>query len=154
MSPIPSPVPLRRTVARLLFSPTGLLFAFVVLLLTTCPGARGQSGFDQLLAMEVGAMATDITTIAVPVAPSSTPRVIGRSTRFDRPRESAAQAPAAVERGARAGAGADPLRDARLSIPLLDDSLFDEAAGNLPPRIRPMTGPAVGIEPRLPNAAR
>ncbi len=41
MSPIPSPVPFRRTALRTLFSPMGLFVGFVVLLISTCPGARG-----------------------------------------------------------------------------------------------------------------
>lgn len=150
MSPVPSPVPLRRKLSRFLFSPTGLLFAFVVLLITTCPGARGEGGFDQLLAMEIGASAADITAVPVSVAAAPAPRVIGRSTRFDRPR-----VPTAVEGSERATAGGDSLRDDRLPVlPLLNDPLFDDAAGNPPPRIRPMIGPTVGVQPQQVKAAR
>lgn len=154
MSPVPSPVPLRRTLSRVLFSPTGLLFAFVVLLITTCPGARGEMGFDDLLAVEVGASSADITALDVPVAPTPAPRVIGRSTRFDRPKASSLRSPTGVERGERAAAGAEPFRDVRSPLPLLKDPIFDDAASNPLSGIRPMTGPAVGIEPRLTAASR
>ena len=41
MSPIPAPAPLRRAILRVVFSPAGLLCGFVLLLIATCPGARG-----------------------------------------------------------------------------------------------------------------
>lgn len=40
MSPVPSPTSLRHRLARVLFSPAGLLCGFVVLLIVMCPGAR------------------------------------------------------------------------------------------------------------------
>ena len=41
MSPVPLPRRVRSTILRMMFSRTGLLCGFVVLVIFTCPGARG-----------------------------------------------------------------------------------------------------------------
>lgn len=155
MSPIPSPAPLRRTVARILFSPAALLFGFVVLLITTCPGARGESSFGPLMGTEAfrAPAVAELPNINVPVVPVARPSaVIGRSTRFDRVPSSSARSATLTERNAAAPAAADSeaFRHSRLAMPLLVADPARAPAAN----INPMTGPAVGIRPKLPAAKR
>jgi hypothetical protein len=155
MSPLPSPTPLRRTVLRMLFSPGSLLFGFVVLIITMCPGARGEESFG-LLALNAGLSspaAVDITTLDVPVAPARSAPVIGRSTRFDRVPSSTARSATPAERSSAAPAVRDTesFRHSRSALPLLTDPLLNDSASA---RISPMTGPAVGVRPKLPISKR
>lgn len=158
MSPLPSPTPLRRALLRALFSPIGLLCGFVVLIIVTCPGARGDEAISVLLS-NGGLNATtrpvslDALAAAGPVAPS---RVVGRSTRFDRVPVSSARSKTPAERAAETGARPatggtdDSTLSPRSPLPLLGDALTDRpsSAG-----IVPMTGPAVGIRPKMPTAS-
>ncbi|MFM7107054.1 MAG: hypothetical protein ACKOZU_00335 [Planctomycetaceae bacterium] len=41
MPRLPLPAPVRRAIVGMMLSPAGLMCGFVVLLLVTCPGARG-----------------------------------------------------------------------------------------------------------------
>lgn len=157
MSPIPSPAPLRRRLARVLFSPASLLFGFVVLIIVTCPGARGDGGLG-LLAVSDGlrtSAAVDFTNLDLPVTPAR-PAVMARSTRFDRTPTSTARSATPVERGAAApvAGSADAFRHSRAALPLLVDPLLDATPQSPSAAIQPMTGPAVGIRPKLPTARR
>lgn len=161
MSPIPSPTPLRRTLARLLFSPAGLLFGFVVLLITTCPGARGEGSLGMLAENNGGLFSSSAIELAkydsIRVNPTHQPSAaIGRSTRLDRVPTSSARSATPMERGAAAPApvDAEAFRHSRSTLPLLVDPMLDETARASSAGIRPMTGPAVGIRPKLPTAAR
>ncbi len=149
MSPLPSPSPLRRAFVRALFSPAGLLFGFVVLLIVTCPGARGE-GFSASLALNGGLAATaDLPALDVPVAPANRSTTsFARSTRFDRAPVSSARTATPVERKAQASAiDTEAFSRSRAAVPLLVDPLLDEISSGRP-AISPMIGPAVGVQPK------
>lgn len=152
MSPIPSPTPLRRKLSRLLFSPAGLLFGFVLLLIATCPGARGDDAATAASSRRTGfAAGTDLPTfdLTKPLAAPPATRPFARSTRFDRGAASAARA---VGTENRTGASIDTFRHSRAVLPLLVDPVIDAAARGATTSLAPMSGPAVGIRPRLPIA--
>ena len=153
MSPVPSSFPLRRKVSQFLFSPTGLLVGFVVLLIATCPNARGEL-MNNMFAMNGGLPTADLTNLSVPVAPAAAPRVIGRSTKFDGPQASSLRPATPSERGERTSTATGPFRHSRSPLPLLVDPILEEGSQASAGRISPMTGPTVGIRPRLPNPAR
>ena len=149
MSPIPSPTPLRRVFARLLFSPAGLLCGFVVLLVLTCPGARGAEGTKPISPHSAifGSSATVVNLGFQPTAAAPTARrAIGRSTRFDRVPEARAKVAPAAQRGPGVEAAA---RQSPTDLPLFVDSLLGAEAAKSESDIRPMTGPPVGISPIL-----
>ena len=146
MSPIPSPTPLRRVFARLLFSPAGLLCGFVVLLVLTCPGARGAEGAKPISPHSAifGSSATVVNLGFQPTAAATpTPRrAIGRSTRFDRAPEGATTSASAARRGSAAPSSRGlPQTD----LPLFVDSLLGTTASKPESDISPMTGPPVGV---------
>lgn len=157
MSPIPSPTPIRRTVLRILFSPAGLLFGFVVLLIATCPGARGGDAMDLLVAKGSLPSFNDpalsrLDSLAAHPAPA-----LGRSSRLDRVPVSGARSATPAERQARSsGMGeSQPLRHSRATLPLLFDPLpGEESAPMSSSALRPMTGPAVGVPRQLPTSRR
>lgn len=150
MSPIPSPVPLRRRLARILFSPAGLLCGFVVLLIVACPGARGDGSLGLIPAghktftASADALRLDLPKPVVPAA-RPTDRPIGRSTRFDRVPPSAARSATPSERAA-GPAASEAFRHSRSTLPLLVDPLLADAP-RISASVRPMTGPPVGIAP-------
>jgi hypothetical protein len=148
MSPIPSPTPLRRRLSRLLFSPAGLLFGFVLLLIATCPGARGDEAAGS--ARRTGfAAGTDLPTfdLTKPLAAPPAARPFARSTKFDR-RATSATRPVRIED--RTGGSSDTFRHSRSVLPLLVDPVIDAAARGATTSLTPMSGPAVGIRPKLP----
>lgn len=152
MSPLPSPTPLRRKFTRVLFSPAGLLFGFLVLLITTCPGARGDGSAAANPSRRTGfAAGTQLPsfdlTKPLPAQPAARP--FARSTRFDR---SATSPVSATPPASRPGAPADQFRHSRAVLPLLVDPVLDAAAGDSATSLTPMTGPAVGIRPTLRSA--
>ena len=153
MSPIPSPTPLRRRLARVLFSPAGLLFGFVVLLIVTCPGARGEGSLG-LLSEGASGLSTGSSLMSldlvVPATKPAAPRSIGRSTRFDRTAPSSIRSATPAERPADS---ADTFRHIRSATPLLVDPLLADAP-QVSATIRPMTGPPVGIRSRYPGEKR
>lgn len=153
MSPLPSPSPLRRSIARIVFSPAGLLFGFVAMVIVACPGARGSE--PVLLTAENKAVlaggSKSIRFILMENTPMNPkPRVIGRSKRFDglAPAAGSATAPAAGPAGS-----ADALRNVKAVLPLLVDPLLTDTP-RVSASVRPMTGPSVGIQPRLPGGNR
>lgn len=160
MSPIPSPTPLRRTIARLLFSPAALLLGFVVLLITTCPGARGEGAIGLLIANDgmLTSASSDFAKLDMAITPVRVPAsVSARSTRFDRAPASSARSATPAERSAATravGGESDALRHSRSTVPLLVDPLLDDVSSAPAARITPMTGPAVGIRPKLPTGVR
>lgn len=156
MSPIPSPTPLRRRFVRALFSPAGLLFGFVLLIIVTCPGARGEGALG-LLSVGDGLQASaavGIMDLNLPVAPAR-PVMVARSTRFDRPPSSTGRSATQAERRvAPVGDAPDAFRHSRSALPLLVDPLLDTTPRAPAAAIKPMTGPAVGIRPTLPTGTR
>lgn len=157
MSPIPSPTPIRRTVLRMLFSPAGLLFGFVVLLIATCPGARGGDAMD-LLVENGGLPSFNDPTLARLESLAAHPApALGPSSRVDRIPMSGARFATPAEQQARlSGMGeSQPLRHSRATLPLLFDPLpGEESAPMASSAIRPMTGPAVGVPRQLPTSRR
>lgn len=154
MSPIPSPAPLRRAFLRALFSPGSLLFGFVVLIIITCPGARGE-GVMGLLTENEGLFGPDYLTLDMPVAEAEPAPVISPAAKFGRMPSSTARSATPVERGGSPAAGAGPsFRHSRAALPLLVDPLLDDAPRAPSVRISPMTGPTVGIRPKLPAPLR
>lgn len=149
MSPIPSPTPLRRAVARILFSPAGLLFGFVVLLIATCPNARGDSSFGALLALGGGSSSTDLARLDVPVAPAT-----ATSARAAKPFRSSWRSPTPAERGERYPTSSEASEGPLAAVPLLTDPLLEGKATPPTAHISPMTGPTVGIRPKLPTGLR
>jgi len=154
MSPIPSPTPLRRTIARLLFSPAGLLCGFVVLLIFACPGARGDDGMrgvaadNPVLASTKGLMDLGFQS---PSSEAPRPRVIGRSTRFDNAARSSARSATPSEREARAK---ELFRHSHTALPMLVDPTRVDDQQAAVASLRPMTGPTVGIRSKLPHEKR
>ena len=158
MSPIPNPPPLGRSVARFVFSPAGLLFGFVALLIVTCPGARGDSSLglitDGAAAFSGGGSELDGLRLSVPPqAARALPRPVARPTGGDssrlqllKPRALRTAAP-----GERSG-GDDLLTQSLSATPLLVDPLLKDPPKSAAAGIRPMTGPTVGIRPKLPAA--
>lgn len=151
MSPIPSPTPLRRVAARLLFSPAGLLFGFVVLLIATCPGARGESGFANILALSEGAPAGDWTRLDVPVAPATASETISRPSKS---RRSSWRSPTPAERGEGGDTIINALGDSPTTASLVADPVVERNAAAQTTRLKPMTGPTVGIRSKLPAGVR
>lgn len=150
MSPIPSPTPLRRVFARLLFSPASLLFGFVVLIVVTCPGARGDEGAGSISSRDpvFGSSAAVLNLGFKATASAPAPRkAIGRSTRFDRAPAAATSGAPAAQRGSTARGAAG---DSQTALPLFVDSLLGAGAARPAVDIRPMTGPPVGIRTSLP----
>jgi len=132
MSPLPSPTPLRRTFAKIVFSPSGLLFAFVVLVIVACPGARAADGVrssaastDPLFMLAKQGMNPDADVFVPPVRPRMT-TPIGRSGRLDAVAPTKARSATPAERG-------------------------EPAAKVSSVTLRPMIGPPVGIRSRLPQ---
>lgn len=160
MSPLPSPIPLRHRLARLLSSPASLLFGFVVLLILTCPGARGGGGEalglvpagSTVFAAQPDLASLDLTApdLAKVQAKPAASRPLGRSTRFDRVTPSTARSATPAERPANP---AESFRHTRSAVPLLVDPLLADAP-RVSPTIRPMTGPPVGIRSRYPGEKR
>lgn len=152
MSPIPSPTPLRRRLARLLFSPVGLLCGFVVLLIATCPGARGDDGLGLLsadLTAFAGVADVSVQPVAAP-AKAMVSKPFARSTRFDRTTPSSARSATPAERAA----AKDALPHTRKAVPLLVDPLLTDSPQASAGDLRPMTGPPVGIRSRFPGEKR
>lgn len=158
MSPVPSPMPLGRSLARILFSPPSLLVGFVVLLIGTCPGARGEgtgtlipdglatfvSGQNALANLDLSAPAVIAPTPArLPVRPT-----IRESSRLDRLKPTAVRSAAPQERP---GAEPDSFKHSRAALPLLVEPLLAEGKAAQASGLRPMTGPPVGIRPKLPT---
>lgn len=151
MSPIPSPTPLRRVAARLLFSPAGLLFGFVVLLIVTCPGARGESGFSSFVALGGGASAADWTRLDVPVAPATASEMTSRPSR---PARSSWRSPTPAERDEAAAVTISALDDSRSTAALVTDPAGKGRNPVPAARLKPMTGPTVGIRQKHPTGGR
>lgn len=131
MSPLPSPTPLRRALLRVVFSPAGLLFGFVVLLLVTCPGARGEvpsSGLGTFSSSYGSSALPDITNLQVTIS------------RRDRPTSSVARS-------------ATPSERATSARPVYE-GLQDRDARSAAVRLVPMSGPAVGVKPATRAAVR
>jgi hypothetical protein len=158
MSPVPEQIPRRISFARVLCSPPSLLLGFVVLLIVTCPGARGEgvvtlipdglatfvSGANTLEDLDVSASAVAATTPArLPVRP-----MIRESSRLDRLKPKAARSAAPRERSE---AATDSFTHSRAALPLLVDPLLAEGKPAQASGLRPMTGPPVGIRPKLPT---
>lgn len=159
MSPLPSPTPVRSAILRMVFSPTGLLLGFVVLLIVTCPGARGEESLGLLVTNDgLRSSAVDLSNFDVPVPPSRPTPVIGRSSRYDRVPVSSARSATPLERGLRdrepRAVDAESFRHSRAALPLLVDPLTGDAARAPSAKLNPMTGPAVGIRPQTPVAGR
>lgn len=155
MSPLPSPVPLRRAILRMLFSPASLLLGFVVFIITTCPGARGEDAMSLLVANGglVPQVGSNVATIDVAVIPTRPAVLPVRSTRFDRVPASSARSSTPAERVRLTPASTGEIfTNSRSTLPLLTDPLLDDASPSA--SLRPMTGPAVGIRSPLPSAAR
>jgi len=137
MSPLPSPAPLRRSIARILFSPAGLLFGFLAIVIVACPGARSSEPVlitaNTKAVLAGGSGSTRFILMQnTPMNPK--PRVIGRSSRFD------GIAPAAGPAGS-----ADALRNVKTILPLLVDPLLTDAPRVSEATPTPMTGQPVGI---------
>lgn len=157
MSPLPSPTPVRSALLRMIFSPTGLLLGFVVLIIATCPNARGEDSLSLSGASDgLRSSVVDLARFDMPVAPSRSAPVIGRSTRFDRAPISSARSATPMERGIRApgSVDAETFGTARSPLPLLGDPMEMDAARATSANLNPMTGPAVGIRPTLPRSGR
>ena len=157
MSPLPSPTPVRTALLRMIFSPTGLLLGFVVLIIATCPGARSEESLSLFAANDgLRSSAVELSRFDMPVAPSRPSPVIGRSTRFDPAPVSSARSATPMERGLRTPGTveAETFRHSRTTLPLLVDPLSGDRDQAASANISPMTGPAVGIRPRLPVAGR
>lgn len=161
MSPLPSPTPLRRSIARVMFSPLGLLFGFVVLIMITCPGARGDDAISSLLAnggLEAGRHPANLADLPV-VATRTTWRSTDRSTTRDRAPISAARSKTPAERALESARNplVDPSADGveePATLPLVSDPLAIGGTRASAAALVPMTGPAVGIRPRLPRTGR
>lgn len=157
MSPIPCPTPLRRTILRLVFSPMGLLCGFVVLLIATCPGARGDQAISLLLAnggLQAGSSPASLDGLVVPPSPVNV-----HSARFDRTPISSARSKTPAERAADAAPARplgehDDLSHSRAALPLLVEPLTPSLNRPETAAIVPMTGPTVGIRSRLPAIGR
>lgn len=161
MSPLPSPTPIRRAFLRVVFSPVGLLCGFVVLLLVTCPGARGDDAISQLLAnggLTAGSRPANLDSLAaVQSRPSA---ALVRSTRIDRAPISGARSRTPAERAAATGSvrevgDTDGFRHSSSALPLLGDPLREtDGAGPASAGIVPMTGPAVGVRQKSRGSSR
>lgn len=159
MSPLPSPTPVRSAILRVIFSPMTLLLGFVVFVIATCPGARGEESLGLLMKNDgLRSSTLDLSSFDVPVAPNRPTAVIGQSTRLDRAPVSSARSATPMERGLRHrdpdSVDAESFRHSRAALPLLVDPLTAGAARAPSAKINPMTGPAVGIRPKTPVAGR
>ena len=158
MSPLPSPTPMRRTFLRILFSPAGLLCGFVVLLITTCPGARGDDTMGLLAATGGlhGSTGGDLTSLDALLGST------GGSAEIGRVPAASLRSPLPTERGA---VGREPrpsilsredvFPHSRIAIPMLVAPLPGDA--NTTPAsaaLAPRTGPAVGVPRKLPVSFR
>lgn len=158
MSPVPSPIPLRIAFARMLFSPPSLLLGFVVLLIATCPGARGEGVAtlipDGLATFVSGADTLETLDLAIPAVAATAPvrlpprPTIRESSRLDRLKPAAVRSAAPRER---TEAATDSFTHSRAALPLLVDPLLADARQDQATGLRPMTGPPVGIRPKLPT---
>ncbi|MFM8792883.1 MAG: hypothetical protein ACKON8_09435, partial [Planctomycetota bacterium] len=141
MSPLPSPSPLRRSIARIVFSPAGLLFGFLAIVIVACPGARSSEP-EQITARTKAVLAGGSNSarfiLMTPTPVNPKPRVIGRSRRFD------GIAPASVPATGPEGS-ADALRNVKAILPLLVDPLLTDAPRVSAANSTPMTGQPVGI---------
>lgn len=145
MSPLPSPSPLRRSIARILFSPAGLLFGFLAIVIAACPGARSSEPVlitANTKAVLAGSSGSAGFILTAPMPLNSKPRVVGRSRRFD------GIAPATVPAAGPAGS-ADALRNVKTILPLLVDPLLTDTPRVSAATPTPMTGQPVGIATRL-----
>lgn len=154
MSPVPSPMPLRISFARILFSPPSLLLGFVALLIVTCPGARGEGAAtlipDGLATFTSGANTLAQLDLSAPAVAAPTPvrPTIREPSRLDRLKPAAARSAAPRER---TEAATDSFTHSRAALPLLVDPLLADARQAQATGLRPMTGPPVGIRPKLPT---
>jgi len=145
MSPLPSPAPLRRSIARILFSPAGLLFGFLAIVIVACPGARSSEPVlitANTKAVLAGGSGSTRFILMQNTPLTLKPRVIGRSRRFDgiAPAAGSATAPADGPAGS-----ADALRNVKTILPLLVDPLLTDAPRVSEATPTPMTGQPVGI---------
>lgn len=159
MSPLPSPTPVRNAIVRMIFSPIGLLCGFVVLLITTCPGARGEDSLGLFAGTDgLRSSVVDLSRLDVAPATSRPAAVLGRSARPDHAPVSLARSATPSERQLRVrGGAADDTGSTTGSpsvLPPLVNQLTSEAAQAPAVSIRPMTGPAVGIRSKLPGSGR
>lgn len=146
MSPLPSPSPLRRSIARILFSPAGLLFGFLAIVIAACPGARSSEPVlitpNTKAVLAGGSNSTRFILMQnTPMSPK--PRVIGRSRRFD------GIAPATTDPAAGPVGSADALRNVKTVLPLLVDPLLTDTPRVSAANPTPMTGQPVGIATRF-----
>ncbi|MFM9059495.1 MAG: hypothetical protein ACKOSQ_10290 [Planctomycetaceae bacterium] len=159
MSPLPSPTPVRNVIVRLVFSPIGLLCGFVVLLITTCPSARGEDSFGSFGTHD-GLRSSVVDLSRIEVAPPAARPVpaIGRSTRFDRAPASLARSATPMERQLRdrgaAPVDATAVAGAAAPVSPLVNPLTNDASSAPAVSLTPMTGPAVGIRPQVPRPGR
>ena len=162
MSPLPSPRPIRQKILRAMFSPIGLLCGFVVLLIATCPGARGEGALGLLAASEFAAVSgADVLSLDKEsrhlVASSAAPRGVvapRSSARSATPAERRTGVSSAHLPGRPAASGSELFRHTRSALPLLVDPVTTGADLAPSASIRPMVGPAVGIRTKLPATLR
>lgn len=150
MSPLPSPSPLRRSIARILFSPAGLLFGFLAIVIAACPGARSSEPVlitANTKAVLAGGSGSAGFILTAPMPLNSKPRVVGRSRRFDgiAPASGSATAPTAGPAGS-----ADALRNVKTILPLLVDPLLTDTPRVSAATPTPMIGQPVGTATSLP----
>lgn len=164
MSPLPSPSPLRNAILRTVFSPMGLFFGFVVLIMVMCPGARSDDAISLLLSnggMESRRGLVDVDALEAVPSPAIS-RTIGRSTRSGRAPISSARSKTPSERAAESAAlsqaprqsRALPLQHSPSTLPILADPVTTDRAVDAPAAIVPMSGPAVGIRERASRYGR
>jgi hypothetical protein len=138
MSPLPNPTPIRRTILRIVFSPAALLCGFIVLVISTCPGARGDTAIEMLAAS--GGLSA---------------RAGGAEA--DRGLPSAGHVRTSVGRGLHSSilTREDMFPRSRSTLPLLVAPLpGDVSHSPSAAPITPMKGPAVGVPRKLPVSHR
>lgn len=154
MSPLPNPAPTRYALLRVLCSPTSLLLYFVVIVIVTCPGARGDNALHMLSPSQFfQSPIADLSRLEMQETATRSAPVVPRPTSFDRATVSLPRSPTPSERGGRIGVSEAPARPAglaRSALPLLSDPAIEPSARAASTgTIRPMTGPTVGVSSRV-----
>lgn len=138
MSPLPNPTPIRHAILRIVFSPAALLCGFIVLVISTCPGARGETAIEMLaanggLSAQAGNAADD----------RGIPSAVRLGTSAGRGPQSSILAPEEM------------FPHSRSAVPLLVAPLPGEVTrGPSASLVMPMKGPAVGVPRKLPVSYR
>lgn len=161
MSPLPSPAPLRRSILKVMFSPLGLFCGFVLIIMATCPGARGDEAFSMLLAnggLQSTKQPADLDQFQ-PVVTRPVAGVADRPILRERAPISAARSKTPAERARESargpvGGASESVQHTPSALPLFADPIAAGGERGSSASLVPMTGPAVGVRRQLPRSGR